>query len=117
MKKNLLFITSIIISLYSNAQAVIDTDTLLNIYNNHRFYNISDSSNNKLILFLHGGLNNPYFKQPYDQITLNNLIENNKDFITQASDNNFDLVIPITNDSLNWLDQPQESFKVIKDLI
>jgi predicted peptidase len=101
--------------MYASAQH--SSDTLLDVFNNNRFYNISDSSNNKLILFLHGGLDNPYFKQSYDKISLNYLIENNNSFIKQASGNNFDLIIPITNDSLNWLKQPQESFKVLNEYI
>src|SRR5690606_15434799 len=30
---------------------------------------------------------------------------------------NFDLIIPITNDSLNWLNHPQESFIILKEYI
>ncbi len=114
MRKFLLLI-SCTISLHAIAQQ--HSDTLLDVYENNRFYCIADRSNDKLIVFLHGGVNNPNFKQSHDQITLNYLIEDNDSFLKQAAENNFDLILPITNDSLNWLDQPREAFHVLKDYI
>lgn len=104
-----------ITSFYSNAQQASYTFKEVNTKN--QFYTISDSSNHKLILFLHGGVTNPWFKQPQNQISLNFLIENNDDFIKQVIDSNFDLIIPITNDSLNWLNNPKESFNSLNEYI
>jgi predicted peptidase len=81
------------------------------------FYSISDSSNKKTIIFLHGGVNNPYFDQAADNISLDYLLEKKQDFITQASLNGFNLIVPITNDSLNWIDNPKKAFIELKKMV
>ena len=80
-------------------------------------YIISEDKNEKTIIFLHGGVNNPIFEQPADNIPLDYIIENNQDFLTQASINGFNVIIPITNDSLNWLENPQETFIELKRIV
>lgn len=80
------------------------------------FYLISDNSNAKTIIFLHGGINNPYFDRPADQIALQYLIENNQGFLTQASLNGFNIIVPIKNKNLNWLENPQRAFIELKNI-
>lgn len=92
-------------------------DTALRHFQDTHFYNVSDSSNHTLLLFLHGGLNNPYFDRPADQITLSYLLEDNQHFVQQALSKGFDLILPVTNGQLNWLEQPDQSFLKIRDYI
>lgn len=81
------------------------------------FYLISENANEKTIIFLHGGVNNPYFDQPADKISLDYIVENNQEFLTQASINGFNVIIPITNDSLNWLENPKQTFIELKKMV
>jgi len=83
-----------------NAMEQSQTDSILVTFKNNKLYVISNDTNNKLIIFLHGGVSNPYFKQASDKVTVNYLFENNNDFQRQAFKNGFDLLMPITNDSL-----------------
>jgi len=85
--------------------------------NGNSFYLISENSNEKTIIFLHGGVNNPYFEQPADKISIDYLVENNQEFLTQASTNGFNIIIPITNDSLNWLENPNQTFIELKKMV
>lgn len=89
------------------------TSLRLDTFEHHYFFNLSASTYNKLIIFLHGGVSNPYFKQHVGNISANYLVENNKQFIDMASQHHFDLIMPIVNDSLNWLTQPQKAFIII----
>lgn len=91
-------------------------DTLKVIYNNSNYFNISDSSNKKLLIFLHGGIKNPYFKENKN-ISLEYLLEDNVEFIKKVAENKFDIIIPITNDSLDWLDNFQFCFEELKNYI
>ena len=81
------------------------------------FYTKKEDENEKTIIFLHGGVNNPIFDQPADKISLDYIIENNQEFLTQASTNGFNVIIPITNDSLNWLENPQKTFIELKKMV
>lgn len=81
------------------------------------FYRISKKTNEKTIIFLHGGVNNPIFEQSADKIAIDYLIENNQEFLTQASTNGFNVLIPITNDSLNWLENPEKTYTVLKKML
>ncbi len=93
------------------------TDTMLVTFKSNKLYVISNDTNNKLIIFLHGGVRNPYFKQASGKVTVNYLLENNTDFQRQGFKNGFDFLMPITNDSLNWLVEPQKVFSFLKDYI
>lgn len=86
-------------------------------FNGNSFYKISDSLNEKTLIFLHGGVENPIFDQTANKISLNYIVENNKDFLTQASEHGFNIIIPITNDSMNWLENPQKTFIELKKII
>lgn len=81
------------------------------------FYSISDSTSKKLLIFLHGGVNNPYFEKMADQVSLNYIFENNQNFLAQALSNQFAVIVPITNDSLNWIDSPKKAFIELKKMI
>lgn len=113
--QTVLFLSTFLTSLYASAQQ--HSEPILDIYENNYFYNLSQQYNDKLIVFLHGGVNNPYFQQPSDQIALNYIIENNTIFLNHASEHGFDLIIPIAHTSLNWLSHPNEAFSVLKDYI
>ena len=90
-------------------------DTLRVTFNNNNYFNISDSTNKKLIIYLHGGITNPHFKEN-ENISLEYLLEDNVEFINKVSENRFDIILPITNDSLNWLDKTDFCFKRISKL-
>ena len=91
-------------------------DTLQVNHNGNSYFNISDSINKRVIFFLHGGVNNPYFKENED-VSLNFLLEDNVEFINALNKNNFDIIIPITNDSLNWLYNTEYCFKEFQNYI
>jgi len=93
---------------YSN----IDT-THVNFEHNKLFY-LNSKSNNKLIIFLHGGMSDPFFKTNRDSISLSYLLENNTNLIPMANSNGFDLIIPIKNDSLDWLNNYDYCFSVFE---
>ena len=93
------------------------TDSTLTTFRNNSFHILSKSSNHQLIVFLHGGIHNPYFKQAPSQISLPYLVENNSSFLEQALENGFDLILPISNDSLNWLEEPEGTFTFLQDLM
>ncbi len=86
-------------------------------FKNNHFYLLNKIGNEKLIIFLHGGVRNPYFKENNSNITLDYLFENNRMFTTIAHENKFDILIPITNDSLNWVDNYEYCFFIFKKYI
>lgn len=77
---------------------------LINI-NGNKYYILNsdkiDESEN-VVFFLHGGLKNPIFKSS-EFISLDYLIENNYNFLEFVKGLNAVVVLPIVNDSLNWL--------------
>ncbi|QNR25173.1 hypothetical protein [Croceimicrobium hydrocarbonivorans] len=84
---------------------------------NNSFFEISNDSNSKLLVFLHGGLNNPYFRRSADSIDFDYLIEANTEFVNQSVINGFDLIVAISKDSLNWLQNPKTSLKILKEIL
>ena len=113
-KKKTLLITLILLFVNLFSQK---TDTSKITFDGHTIYDISNPENKKLILFLHGGVNNPYFKQSPDQISLNYLLENNTSFVSQAIENNFNLIVPISDSSFNWLDKPENAFRILEEYL
>lgn len=93
------------------------TNTALVKFQEHNFYHISNSSNTKLLVFLHGGVINPAFDNPNEIPEISYLLEGNQVFITSATTNGFDVLIPVTDDSLNWLSNHQYCFQTIKEYI
>jgi len=74
-------------------------------------------SNKKLIIFLHGGVTNPYFNQSADKITPDFLLENNRDFASLAIKNGYDVIMPITNPKINWVDYYEETYSFLTSYI
>lgn len=76
-------------------------------------------TNNKLIIFLHGGLNNPDTKAitDLDEQTVNYLIENNDDFGNAALKNGYDILIPLANDSMDWLHKPEYCHRILDSML
>ena len=93
------------------------TEPVLKTIDGKNFYLISSSVNKKALVFLHGGIKNPYFDQAAEHITVNYLLENNQSFLSQASLNGFNVILPITNKGLNWLDDPKRAFLELKKMI
>ena len=95
----------------------IHNQELLKTDSGNNFYFIGGVENNRTIIFLHGGVNNPYFKQSAKDITLDFILENNRAFLDQAVAHNFNVILPITNPNLNWLDKPEEVFIELKKMV
>lgn len=115
MTKRIVALIIFVVSINTMVQS--QGDSALVTFRHNKLYVIANDTNHKLIIFLHGGVSNPYFKQASDKITLNYLFESNDEFQRQTSKNNFDVVLPITNDSINWLDHPQWVFSFLKEYI
>ncbi len=92
-------------------------DTTLVEYDNSFFYYITAEQNKKLLIYLHGGVSDPYFASKNKNAELGYMLENNNAFIPETVQHNYDLLIPITNDSLNWLANPEYCFRAIKEYI
>jgi len=94
-----------------------EIDTNKFIFKNSMFFKITKNNNRNLIIYLHGGVNNPYFKQNNDDIKLSYIVENNNSFIQSTLENGYDLLIPITNDTLNWLTNSDKCLDIFKELL
>ncbi len=86
-------------------------------YKGNKFYHLTVDTNQNILIFLHGGVNNPYFQDTSKIPTLNYLLEDNKFFINNALRSGFDLLIPIKNDSLNWLNKHDYCFEKISSYL
>lgn len=112
--KNILPLLLLLLTVIGRSQSY---DVGKSMIESHTFFELRKDDNKSLLVFLHGGVNNPVFADAQDEIDLDFLIEENQDFLSQAADNGFDIMAPITNDSLNWLSQPDESFSILQRLI
>lgn len=92
-------------------------DTRVIHFHGHTYFHTHNEGNTKLMLFLHGGIENPFFKENVGQIELNYLLEENQEFLQQASANQYDVLIPVTSDSLDWLNNPDYCFEEFKGLV
>jgi len=100
----------------SNKAALVQkTDTALVEYDNNFFYYITAEQNKRLLIFLHGGVSDPYFASKNKGAELSYMLENNNAFINETVQHNYDLLIPITNDSLNWISNSEYCFQAIKE--
>jgi len=88
-------------------------DTNIVDFDGNRFFHLSYENNSKLLVFLHGGVSNPYFNQAKENIKLRFLVENNKDFVTHALIDGYDLLVPVSNSKLNWVADPEYCFKAL----
>lgn len=85
-------------------------------HNENTYYNITGEGHTKLLIFLHGGVRNPIFKENKN-IPLDYLLEDNSEWINTALVNGFDIIAPVTNGSLNWLERPEFCFDAFKNYI
>lgn len=86
-------------------------------YEEHFYYKFATESNEKLLIFLHGGVNNPYFEKEPQEVDVNYLIEENATFINESHKNGFDLILPIIDDSMNWLTNADKTFEILQKII
>ncbi len=93
----------------------IDT-TRIRFQGNHFIY-ITKNQNSKVLFFLHGGVSNPYFKANSANAEMGFLLENNKEFVNASISNGFDLIIPVTNNNLNWISNPGYCFKAFESFL
>lgn len=94
-----------------------DFDAELTSLDSNYYFEKSAPVNTALLIFLHGGVSNPYFKQPPSEVELAYLLENNVAFYQQVENNGYDLIAPITNSDLNWLESPEKTFLFLKRVI
>tara|TARA_B110000261_G_scaffold153630_1_gene184424 strand:- start:784 stop:1644 length:861 start_codon:yes stop_codon:yes gene_type:complete len=106
--KNIILGLFCCIALNGFAQTI---DTNVVDFEGNRFFHLSHDSNRKLLIFLHGGVSNPYFKQAKEKIELRFLVENNKDLVTHALIDGYDLLVPVSNSNLDWISNPEFCFK------
>lgn len=92
-------------------------DTTLVHYQGNKFYHITVHTHTNVLIFLHGGVNNPKFHDTSQISGLNFLLEENNLFIRDALMNGFDVLIPITNDSLNWLTNHSYCFQYLSSFL
>lgn len=78
-------------------------DTLITQYKGTQYFLLSNSENRNLIIFLHGGVSNPYFKENRSNIELDFLLEKNQKFVPSSIKAGYDLLLPVTNDTMNWI--------------
>ena len=106
--KGLVLIVICLASMRAHAQ---QADTNLIEFENSYFYHITGKENSKLILYMHGGVSNPFFKQHQNDIEVGELLEGNRVFVAQAIAAGYDVLLPVTNDSLNWLTRHEYCFQ------
>lgn len=104
----------LITMLFCGQVGATQTDTLS--FHGHKFYQISSDSASRLMIFLHGGVTNPEFKSEV-MAPLEFLLEGNDAFINVAREYGFDLLIPVTDDSLNWLSNYRGCLNVLQDYL
>lgn len=111
--------TILIVALYLPLSVFSQHESKVELYDldGTYYYSVSHDSNDKLLIFLHGGVNNPYFDQNVKDIKMDYLIEGNLDFLNSANEQGFDIIIPIANGELNWLDQPESVYRFIEDMM
>lgn len=84
-------------------------------FNGNHFIHLTSPKNTKVLFFLHGGVSNPYFKNNKVDVSLSFILENNSSFAEMSLANGYDLILPITNDSLNWVSNPGYCFNMFRD--
>lgn len=82
-------------------------------FDGHYFYYIKGENNTKALVFLHGGMSNPAFNNHPSTQKLEFLLEGNSHLIDSAMQNGFDLLIPIKDDELNWVDNHEYCFQYL----
>jgi len=88
-------------------------------WNGHGYYSLDGqtlSEAKKMVVFLHGGLKNPLFKTN-DKITLDYLIEENEYFLELIKEKEYGLIVPLTDNKLNWVENTEYCYLYLKTLI
>ena len=115
------FLKKFLIVCFSSTLGFVQAQNAISIafkgFQGSHFYESIDSENSKLLIFLHGGVANPYFKQPAQNIEVDFLLEDNNAFVHLAHQNSFDLIVPITNQNLDWLNEPEKTFNWIREYV
>lgn len=113
MQRNLIstFLMIVSFSFVCNLRAVIDTSILT--FKQHRFYKISNANDSKLLIFLHGGVGHPKFSDPNSKVDLDFLLEGNTSFIQSFLNEGYTVLLPIKDDSLNWLVRYDYAFSIL----
>lgn len=94
-----------------------DAESVFVTYQGNQFHYIQKEGNDKVMIFLHGGVDNPAFRDSANIRNIDFLLEDNKFLIPTALKNGFDLLIPVTNDSLNWLTGFDYCFRVFTSFL
>lgn len=108
--KSQLTLVFLFLSLLTQAQF---SDVKPTEFDGHYFFQIKSDNNTRAIIFLHGGMSNPAFQNHPSTQKLEFLLEGNSSFIDSALGNDFDLLIPIKDDKLNWVDNHEYSFQYL----
>lgn len=113
--KNIFLVLSILLIGRTSFSQSIDT---LNIkFKGNDLYHIKNDTNSKVLIFLHGGVKNPMFDDSSKVFELDLLLEGNKYLIPLVLENGYDLVIPVTNDSMNWLTNHKYCYETLLEYI
>src|SRR5690606_16324353 len=102
-----------VLSVFSACSSNTQSTLLKANYLNYTYFYQSSASNRSLIIFLHGGVNNPYFDTA-KQIQPEYLLEGNSYWLDEVKKQEFDLLLPVTKDSFEWLNHLSYT-KVILD--
>lgn len=92
-------------------------DSLPKLHNGHKYFTSTDTAHKSLFIFLHGGVNNPVFKSKSSSVDALYLIDNNEAFMNQVKQFHLDLVMPVTDDSMNWVENPEKVFSELMSFI
>lgn len=112
--KIILILFSIFLTIKGYSQKV---DTLLVNFQNHKFYFVEAKGDSNLIIFLHGGVNNPEFNKLVETPSLDFLLEENMFFIQSCIINGYNILIPVKDDSLNWLTNHNYCIEIFDSLL
>lgn len=78
-------------------------DTVFFVFKGHEFFYLEANQNSKLIIFLHGGVNNPIWNNSFFSPSIDFILESNTSFVNSCIQNGFNVLLPIKDDSLNWI--------------
>lgn len=112
--KNIFLILSILIVNTSFSQTI---DTTLIKFSGNELFHIKSDTNSKVLIFLHGGVKNPLFDDTSRMFELYFLLEGNNYLIPLVLNNGYDLIIPVTNDSMNWLTNHKYCYETLINYI
>ena len=112
--KDIILVLSFLISTTNFSQSI---DTMNVNFRGNDLYHIKKDTNSRVLIFLHGGVSNPLFDDTSKVFELDLLLEGNKYLIPLVLENGYDLLIPVTNDSMNWLTNHKYCYENLLDYI